>query len=284
MELLQEFHTMLVLRKGLSSHSVAAYVRDVKQLLSFLQKPPHLLGSIEEKDVTGYLQQMHSQYAPSSFFRKVVAIKAFLYFLHEKDLIEKPLFQELSVQKLSPKVPNLLSVDEVDRLLHAPDFSGFLGARDRAILELLYASGMRASECAALQIKNLQNSAVHVQGKGKKERMLPLLPRTIDTIDAYLLHRHDSEKALFISEKKQPIDRIVIYRIVRKYAKKIGLQGAISPHTLRHCYATHLLENGAGLRVIQELLGHEDIKTTDVYTHISAHKLQEEFHLFHPRP
>jgi integrase/recombinase XerD len=170
-------------------------------------------------------------------------------------------------------------------LLAQPDPETALGARDKAILEVLYASGLRVSELCGLNIQDVGEEAVRVKGKGSKERIVPIAPSALQSVDHYLgKFREDEEKALFIGPHGKRIDRTVVWARVKFYAKKAAISKEISPHTLRHSFATHLLENGADLRVIQEMLGHSSISTTDRYTHISRKHLHEAFEKFHPRP
>ena len=177
-----------------------------------------------------------------------------------------------------------MTCGEVERLLAVPK-----DKRDRAILELLYASGLRVSEVCGLKLYDLDDQFVRVQGKGSKERLVPLGQKALQAVDEYLKHcrdRFESEKqlALFVTKRGNPIDRIGVWHMIKKYAKQAGIVKNISPHTLRHSFATHLLDNGADLRVIQEMLGHASISSTDRYTHISRSRLQESFEQFHPRP
>ncbi|MCB1135379.1 MAG: tyrosine-type recombinase/integrase, partial [Chlamydiia bacterium] len=176
-----------------------------------------------------------------------------------------------------------------DALLSQPNPKTALGARDRAILELLYASGLRVSELCSLKINDVDDDALKVMGKGSKERIVPLGRKALEAIDFYLLHyreRWDSKKQrrLFLTRTGKDLDRISVWKMVKRYAREAGIQKSISPHTLRHSFATHLLDNGADLRVIQEMLGHATITSTDRYTHVSQTQVQEAFHRFHPAP
>jgi integrase/recombinase XerD len=179
----------------------------------------------------------------------------------------------------------VLSVGEVTALLAQPNPEERIGARDKAMLEVLYASGLRVSELCGLNIQDVGEEAVRVKGKGSKERVVPIAKSALNTVDHYLgKFREDKEGALFLGSQGKRLDRITVWSRVKFYAKKAGITKSISPHTLRHSFATHLLENGADLRVIQEMLGHANIGTTDRYTHISRKHLHEAFERFHPRP
>jgi integrase/recombinase XerD len=186
-------------------------------------------------------------------------------------------------------IPEVLSVAEVDALLKAPDVATAAGARDRAVLQVIYACGLRVSEACGLNLQDVGDQIVRVRGKGGKERVVPIAKSAVEAIDDYLTRfRQEGERAkhppLFVSEKGKRIDRILVWKRVKHYAEIAGIRKEISPHTLRHSFATHLLENGADLRVIQEMLGHSNIQTTDRYTHISQRHLAEAFEAFHPRP
>lgn len=190
--------------------------------------------------------------------------------------------------KIWQLIPEVLQIEEVDLLLAQPQREDRIGARDKAMLELLYATGMRVSELCALRLNDLSDTFVKVRGKGKKERIVPVGKKAIAAVDHYLLHFRGEIRAetdpLFITSRGNPVDRMTVWKQVKMYAEKAGIAKSISPHTLRHSFATHLLEGGADLRLIQDMLGHEDIGTTDRYTHVSGGRLRAAFKAFHPRP
>jgi len=206
-------------------------------------------------------------YASSSICRMLVAVKVFFRFLKKEGEVSLDLGRYFDTPKMWQLVPEALSVEEVDALLAQPKADDAIGARDKAILELLYATGMRVSELCALRIQDLSDTFVKVKGKGRKERVIPVGQKAIASVDAYLLRFRGEAKEenalLFVSKGGKPIDRITVWSRVKAYAKSAGIAKPISPHTLRHPFATHLLENGADLRLIQDMLGHEDIGTTD---------------------
>jgi integrase/recombinase XerD len=182
-------------------------------------------------------------------------------------------------------IPEVLTVEEVTRFLGAPDRETAVGARDFAIFQVMYASGLRVSELCGLNIGDISDDQVRVRGKGNKERVVPIAASAVAAVDHYLVHsRKEGDGALFLSNRGQRIDRVAVWERVKFYAKKAVISKEISPHTLRHSFATHLLENGADLRVIQELLGHANIATTDRYTHVSRKHLHAAFEKFHPKP
>ncbi len=213
-----------------------------------------------------------------------MAIKSFFRFLKQEGHFQgEPLF--LETPKVWQLIPEVLSEKEVEALLEAPKADSFLGARDKAILEVLYATGIRVSECCNLKIEDVEDSFIKVFGKGKKERIVPIGEKAIQAIDQYLAYLDGSKpsEALFVCKKGKKLKRETLFLRVKFYAKKAGITKNVSPHVLRHCFATHLLENGADLRLIQEMLGHESISTTDRYTQVSQNVLQNSFKKFHPK-
>ena len=184
-------------------------------------------------------------------------------------------------------MPDILTIEEMDLFLAQPKNEDSLGSRDKAILELLYATGMRVSELCSLKISDLNDASIKIHGKGRKDRLIPVGRRALDAIDYYLIHFRGEAKEhrapLFLSNRGNQIDRITVWERVRHYARAAGITKTISPHSLRHSFATHLLENGADLRIIQEMLGHEDIGTTDRYTHLANSRIKDSFKRFHPR-
>ncbi len=273
--------------KGLSLHTVVAYGHDIQSFGDYL--------SIQEcKEVTpeqirDFIAHLKSKnYASATICRMLVAIKVFFRFLKKEGEISLDLGRYFDTPKLWQLIPDVLSIEEVDALLAQPKVDDPMGARDRAILELLYATGMRVSELCSLRMNDLSDTFAKVRGKGKKERVIPVGKKAIAAVDHYFLHFRgqvkEEEAPLFVSLRGKPIDRITVWSRIKAYAKSAGISKSISPHTLRHSFATHLLENGADLRLIQEMLGHEDIGTTDRYTHVAGSRLKTAFKAFHPRP
>ncbi len=270
--------------KGLSPHTIEAYGRDVRSFAAFLTEKDWT--KVDSAAILSFLTHLQSkQYASSSVCRTLVAVKVFFRFLKKEGEISVDLGRYFETPKLWQLVPEVLSVEEVDALLAGPELSDPIGARDKAILELLYASGLRVSELCHLKIQDLDDHFVKVKGKGNKERVVPVGQKAIQAVDHYLkTFRKDDHPFLFISPKGKPLSRISVWGRVKFYARKAGIDKKVSPHTLRHSFATHLLENGADLRLIQEMLGHEDIGTTDRYTHVTGGRLKAAFKAFHPRP
>lgn len=275
------------MERGLSLHTVSAYGRDGLVFVEFLKEKP--CREITQEDVLSFLKHLQEKgYASSSLCRILVSVKVFFRFLKKEGHLSLDLGRYFETPKIWQLIPEVLQVEEVEALLSMPKKDHWLGARDRAILELLYATGMRVSELCSLKIHDLNDSFVKVKGKGKKERLIPVGKKALEAVDHYLLqfrnHREDTTAPLFTSSKGKAIDRGTVWKQIKRYALLANISKSISPHTLRHSFATHLLENGADLRIIQEMLGHEDIGTTDRYTHVSGGRLKSAFHQFHPRP
>lgn len=283
-----DFLVYITSEKGLARNSIEAYERDLKAFQKFLDCKN--VKGISEDQIIHYLSHLKNQgYAEASRFRFLVAIKVFFRFLKRENLISKNPSEHLSTLKLWKLVPEILSCQEVERLLQQPDRATLAGTRDAAILELLYSSGLRVSELCKLSLYDVDDEFVKVAGKGSKERLVPIGKKALAAVDEYLARYRslsDSEKqtALFVSNRGAPLSRQTIWLMIKRYAKQAGIAKNISPHTLRHSFATHLLDRGADLRIIQELLGHASINSTDRYTQVSRTQIQNSFDLFHPRP
>jgi len=283
--MLDDFLSYLAVEKGLKRTTLSAYKRDILAFMAYLEPRP--IEKAVEKDIVHFLSNLRAKgYASTSIARALVALKVFFRYGRRFNLLPKDITALTESPKLWQTIPEVLSLDEMGRLLKGPDPSTRLGARDRAMLEVLYGAGLRVSELCLLNISDVDETHVRTVGKGGVERIVPIGKKAIEAIDHYLLssNRSGDEKApLFLSKKGQRIDRMAVYRRIRFYAKKAEIAKKVTPHTLRHTFATHLLEGGADLRVIQEMLGHSDIGTTDRYTHISKGRLHQAFDAFHPR-
>lgn len=276
--------------KGLSLNTIEAYGRDIESFILFLEeKNVCNILQMDQEHIVQFLSYLRSlNYASSTICRTLIAIKVFCKFLKRERLTEKNHGLYLDSPKLWQLIPEVLTDQEVEKLLQMPDSSVTIGARDRAIIDVLYSSGLRVSEVCHLKIYDISDTFIKVFGKGKKERIVPIGKKAVESVDYYLNHfrcywESEKEQTLFLTNKGKPIDRIVVWRMIKNYAKQADIQKEISPHTLRHSFATHLLDRGADLRVIQEMLGHSSISSTDRYTHISRNRLQESFQAFHPR-
>lgn len=287
MHQLKDFLIYIASEKGLAQNSIEAYRRDLESFFTFLDSKP--LEDILEADLIAFFTWLEKQkYATASRARALIALKVFFRFLKREGHLKKDLAQHLVSPKLWQRIPEVLDPDEVERLIQQPDASTPIGARDKAILEVLYASGLRVSEVCSLTLYSIDETFLRVTGKGSKERTVPIGVKALQAVDHYLTHYRsatdsETEEALFVTEKGKPMNRTSVWSMVKQYAKQAGISKRLSPHTLRHSFATHLLNNGADLRVIQEMLGHSNISSTDRYTHVSPTHLQAAFNAFHPR-
>jgi len=290
-ETVDDFLFYLAAERGLSKNSIEAYQRDLSRFLEVLKERniPYF-SEVKEGEIIAFLSLLKQRnQASSSIYRAMMALKTFFRFLRKEKMVPSEETLYLDTPRMWQLVPEVLTEDEVQRLLEIPCVEEPIGARDRAILEVLYASGLRVSEVCGLNISDVDDAFVRVKGKGGKERVVPIAASSVQWIDHYLIHFREGSsrshsEALFVSTKGKRLDRIVIWNRVKFYAKKAEIAKSISPHTLRHSFATHLLENGADLRIIQEMLGHASVATTDRYTHISQKHLADSFDKFHPRP
>ena len=291
--LLQKFKQHLLLEKGLSSNTLDAYVHDVERLFEFLEKQGTHPLEVKPDDLEHYLASLHDlNIQPRSQARMLSGIRSFYRYLVLDGHIEADPTLLLESPKIGMKLPEVLSVEEIDTLIAAIDLSKREGQRNRAIIETMYSCGLRVSEACNLKLSDLylNEGFIKVEGKGSKQRLVPISERAIAEIMAYMTHRAEidikpgNEDYLFVSAHfKKKMSRITMFHIIKELAEEAGIKKTISPHTLRHSFATHLLEGGANLRVIQSMLGHEDIGTTEIYTHIDAHRLRSEIIEHHPR-
>jgi integrase/recombinase XerC len=284
-EHIDAFLRYLDLQKGASAHTLRAYRKDLEEFSDYVKKNAE---DIEMIDVRGFVaQQIKNGLNKATAGRRLAAVRSFLkYLLREGYITENPA-KLVNTPKAQRPLPRFLSVDDIFSLVAEPKGIGFLQTRDRAILELLYSSGLRVSEIAGLNMEdiNTKEGLVKVRGKGKKERVLPVGSKAVDAIKSYLVEKillKRKNKALFLNNRGEPLSDRGVRRIVVKYAKIIGISGRIGPHTLRHTFASHLLQAGADLRVIQELLGHSSLSTTQKYTHLDITHLMDVYDKAHP--
>jgi integrase/recombinase XerD len=286
--LIEEFITYIDSERGLAANTLSAYRRDLYQLHALCVREGRPWPPDAEAVVETLREAQNLGKKTTSQVRALIAAKVFLRYLFRENHVSCDHSAVLESPKVWETIPSVLSYQELDRLLQAPDCSTDEGMRDRAILELLYGTGMRVSELCSLSIYDVTDDLVKVHGKGGKERLVPIGRQALLAVDAYLNHvRQKSDSAvelhLFVTKRGRPLDRMIVWKMVREYVRKIGLDKRVSPHTFRHTYATHLLDAGADLRVIQELLGHAHISSTDRYTHVSRSQIREVFRTFHPR-
>lgn len=290
--LLREFLVYLRAERGLSEHTVEAYRRDLRRFVDFaLRCGTASPGEMEREQVTTFLEEMEKAgLSPRSLARLTASLRTFQRFLVREGTGELLPIGDLPYPRHMRKLPTVLSREEVERLLDQPMPGDALGLRDRAILETLYGTGIRVSELVSLDLEDLdlEEREMRVLGKGSRERVVPVGGRAAEALLSYLAHgrprlsRSPSQRALFLNARGERITRQGAWGVVRKYAGRVGLGERMTPHTLRHSYATHLLENGADLRYIQELLGHASVSTTQIYTHVSSGRLKEVYERAHP--
>lgn len=289
------FEEYLVVELGLADNTRAAYLRDLRLLQKALglQEAEALL-QVSRRQLLAYMVQLkQAGRSASTIARKLASIKAFYRFLTAERYIRRDPAAVLEAAKKGLQLPKVLSVDEVDRLLDQPNLGTLDGYRDKTMLELLYATGMRVSELISVPVKNvdLKMQYLIVMGKGSKERMLPLgrtalryLERYLNVVRPQLLHgKPDAAAELFVTSWGGGMTRQRVNEIIEEYGAGAGISKKITPHMLRHSFATHLLNNGTDLRVVQELLGHADISTTQIYTHLDVARLREVYDKTHPR-
>lgn len=286
-QLLSNFIAYLGGERGLSPHTQEAYRRDLTHFFAFLeQSGTYTIETVEESHILKFLRTLDErQYASSSCARAAMAIKVFFRFLRREGIQKQHIARFIESARIWQELPTVLCLEEVERLIDAADPDTPKGARDRAILELGFSTGLRASELCGLRIHDIDEDRCRVMGKGRKERIIPIGKKALDALEHYLAHFHEGNgednPPLFLSDRKGVLSRITFWKMVKHYAKSAGITKNISPHTLRHSYATALLDGGADLRVIQELLGHASISSTERYTHVSTHQIEEAFHRCH---
>jgi len=283
----------LVFEKALSANTLDAYLKDVQKLLEYLTDE----GVNPEKVTLDNLEHFTAGLIdvginPRSVARILSGVRSFYRFLVLDGRMEADPTLLLESPKIPARLPEVLSVEEIDKIIDSIDLSSKEGQRNRAIIETLYSCGLRVSELCNLRLSDLylKEGFIKVEGKGSKQRLVPIAPSAIEEIEYYMIDRNQIdvkpgyEDFVFISAlRKKNLSRIMVFHLVKELAEKAGIRKVISPHTFRHSFATHLLENGANLRVIQAMLGHEDIGTTEIYTHIDSTRLRSEIVEHHPR-
>jgi integrase/recombinase XerD len=293
-EFLDLFLDYLSVEKGLSKNTLLAYRRDLGRYLDFLRGRCKIssLDMVTRKEIMDFLLlERQRGLVPSSVSRALVAVRMLHRFLTQEGKISQDVTDVLETPKLWKHLPEVLSLSEVETLIKSPNTRKPGGLRDQAVLELMYATGLRASEVTALKTSrlNLEAGVLRIAGKGDKERIVPVGQVAQKSVDTYLRKvrsawvKNASEDALFVSRQGKRLSRQSVWGILKKYAKAAGIRKKIYPHILRHSFATHLLEGGADLRVVQELLGHSDISTTQIYTHVEKSRLKSIHQKFHPR-
>jgi len=290
--IIKKYRNYLLLEKSLSPNSIDAYMTDLSKLSGFLQNE-----NLKVEEVTfDHLQQFVAQLYDlginaRSVARVISGIKSFYNFMVIDGYIQTDPTELLETPKIGLKLPTVLSVEEIEKIMSVIDQSTREGQRNRAILETLYGCGLRISELTGLKFSDLffDEGFIKVEGKGSKQRLVPVSYAAINEIQKYILHRNEMkikkgyEDVLFLSKRGSPISRIMVFHFIKEYAQLAGIKKTISPHTFRHSFATHLLEGGANIRAIQLMMGHEKITTTEIYTHMDREYLRQEIIEHHPR-
>jgi len=292
-QVLNQFLNYLVVEKGLSKNTLIAYSHDLTRFLDHLrQKGIQDILKVGKFDVRAFLLTLRRQkFSTRTIVRYLVAIRTFFRFIIQEGILEVNPAEELESPKMAKTLPQILTLKEVDQLLEQPNSQNLLGVRDRALLEMLYATGMRVSELVQLQMNqiNLEGGYVLVYGKGSKERIVPLGSEAMKWVDLYLkttrikLAKGRESPFLFINRSGKGMTRQRFWRTIKVYGQRAGIRKRITPHLLRHSFASHLLERGADLRSVQLMLGHVDISTTQIYTHVTGERLKKIHQRYHPR-
>lgn len=290
---LDDYLTHLRVERRLAGHTVESYARDLTRLRAIAAASGRRLMDLQRSDLEAAVRQLLSEgLAPRSVARATAAVRGYCrYLVREGRLAESPA-DDLRAARPWPTLPKYLSVEEVDRLLQTPDVSTPAGVRDRAMIELLYATGLRVSELVGLQAADVHLSAGYVTctGKGGKQRIVPMGDEAAAWVRRYqagarpTLLSGRSAPALFVNARGGPLTRVGFWKILKGHGRRAGLRRDLSPHVLRHSFATHLLDRGADLRAIQAMLGHADLSTTQIYTHVLETRLRSIYDRFHPRP
>jgi integrase/recombinase XerD len=287
------FLTHVKVEKGLSANTVAAYQRDLAKFNGFAQKRKLRIEGVSRDDLVDFLAGLYREKLESrTVARHLVTLRNFFRFAQIQELIAVDPALNLESPKIRRTLPGYLRLEEVERLLAQPDAKTAFGLRDRAMLEVLYSTGLRVSELTGLRVTDLDSKVgcIRCIGKGDKERIVPAGRRALSMVDKYLrdgrpklLGKGISSPALFVNRRGGSLSRVGVWKILSAYGRRAGLRAALTPHMLRHSFATHLLERGADLRSVQLMLGHADISTTQIYTHVVEERLKQIYKAHHPR-
>jgi len=284
---LRSFLNYLLVDKGLSNNTVKAYEADISSFFQWLDNEDLKYKNLQEDHINQYISFLFQRkMRSSSVNRKISSIKSFYIFLVKRNFLKNSPLNDLVTPKQEKYLPESMSEAEVDKLLNSPDVSNKIENRDKAMIEMLYATGMRISELVNLKITDvdMKRCVVKVFGKGSKERLVPFGETALDSLRSYLNEREQSSsKEIFLSNRGKKMTRVAFWQRVKVYLIRENLKNSISPHTLRHAFATHLLNRGADLRSVQLLLGHSDLSTTQIYTHIAKQRLSDVLKKHHPR-
>lgn len=289
---LADYRLYLLAERGLAQNSIDAYTRDLTRFFSWLGEHniAHL-QDIDKETLRQYQGDLHQTLVPRSIARHNATLNGFFRYLESETTETSPLTKSLPTSDIPERLPTVLTVEDITRLLAVPDAGKMPGIRDRAILELMYATGLRVSELTELTLERciFSLNCLRVLGKGHKERLVPFGTSAENALKTYLTTARPKQKnanrtaIVFLSNRGQALTRQAVWKLIKKYGNAIGLSDDLTPHVLRHSFATHMLENGADLRMIQELLGHSDIATTQIYTHVTKEDMLRKYHQSHPR-
>jgi integrase/recombinase XerD len=291
----KNYLNFLRLERNLSGNSIEAYKRDIERYVEFLNSVLQVrrLEQIRPGHIQKFIKQLNELHlAPASVARTFSAIRGYHTFLTGERFTNVNPAVTIDIPKLPRKLPKVLSIEEVEKILAAVSITNDLGKRDRAILEVLYSGGLRVTELCELKLTDLllDSEMIRVTGKGRKERMIPMGPHALEHLNEYLNHirpglarKSSNNGEIFLSRNGRVLTRMAVWLIIKKWVEIAGINTPVSPHTFRHSFATHLLEGGADLRAVQEMLGHADISTTQIYTHLDREYLKEVHRTFHPR-
>lgn len=282
----------LRVERGLSENTIKSYRQDLVEATTYFEKSESSLNQVDQFLILNYLEFLQNQHkARNTIIRTVSSLRKFFQYLMQFGIIKTDPMIKVDSPKKAYGLPDVLTVNEVTKLLSTPNVTTKLGVRDRAILETLYATGLRVSELVNLKLNDLHlpMNLLQTIGKGDRERIIPISDVAIDWLNQYLtttrvrlLHHKTNTDYVFLNAHGRQLTRQAIWQMIKKYVSLAGIKRHVTPHTLRHSFATHLLENGADLRIVQELLGHADISTTQIYTHISHQHLTEVYNKYHP--
>ncbi len=288
-DIARKYRTYIKLEKRLSKNSVDSYMHDLAAFIDYILRmkdiPPR---KVEESHIEQYMAWLYDRGCTKSTQARVLSsLRSLFGYLQLIELIESSPVEFIETPHLSRKLPEVLSLDEIDRIINAIDPSTTKGVRDRAIIETLYSCGLRVSELTSLRLCDLffGEGYIRVVGKGDKQRLIPVSPTARERIHQYLDRRgsgRSNEETLFLNNRGKPLTRVMIFTMLKKCAALAGIQKNVSPHTLRHSFATHLIEGGASIRQVQEMLGHENIVTTEIYTHLDSERLYETVEKYLP--
>jgi integrase/recombinase XerD len=288
----QNYISHLQVERGLAVNTVEAYRRDAREFFSFLESHKWSLEKVGKQELAQYLQHLHGHLSARSVMRKIVSLRSFFRFLLLDGYLQEDPAETLESPRTWRTLPKYLSEEEVGRLLEQPDVTRPHGLRDRAMLEVLYATGLRVSELVRIRLEemNLEVGWIRAFGKGSKERIVPVgdsaiafVEKYVDEARGHFLRKRPPSPHLFLTQQGRTMTRQYFWMLVTRYGKDMGVKRKLSPHVLRHSFATHLLEHGADLRAVQLMLGHADISTTQIYTHVTRERLKQIYDKHHPR-